>query len=95
MDDEILEEPPLLPEFTQEELDVGEMTKLVKDSLFNWFEIDKRLQKIYGWDKSLQLQKLSQSIDSLQITSREKEMLSVSLEPYRVEEEISCNLQRG
>ena len=93
VDDEILEEPPLLPEFTQEELDVGEMTKLVKDSLFNWFEIDERLQKIYGWDKS-QLQKLSQSIDSLQITSREKEMLSVSLEAYRLEEEISCNLQR-
>lgn len=35
VENEILEEPPMLPVFTQEELNVGEMTKLVKDSLFN------------------------------------------------------------
>ena len=33
----------MLTVFTQEELNVGEMTKLVKDSLFNWFKIDERL----------------------------------------------------
>ena len=33
VEDEVLEEPPILPVFTQDELSIGEMTKLVKDSL--------------------------------------------------------------
>ena len=53
MEDEILEEPQLLPVLTQKELDVGKTTKLVKDSTFNWFEIDETVQKIYSLDNSV------------------------------------------
>ena len=87
--DEAFEEPSTLPLLTQEELNVEEMTKLVKDSLFNWFEIDERLQ-MYGSDNS----QLEKPVETLQITTREKEVLSISLEAYRTEEEIDRNLQR-
>ena len=57
--------------FIQEELDIEEMTKLVRDSLFNWFEVHERLQKIYGSDKS-PLRKLAQSIESLQLIPKKR-----------------------
>ena len=90
VEDEPFEEPSTLPLLTQEELNVEEMTKLVKDSLF---KIDERLQKMYSSDNS-QLEKLSQTVETLQITTRKKEVLSISLEAYRTEEEIDRNLQR-
>lgn len=49
----------------------------------------KRCKRSIVWITQLQ-----RPIEHLQITSQEKEMLSISFEAYHLEEEISCNLQR-
>lgn len=55
--DESVEDEIIEHMCTQEELTVEDMSKLVKDCQFNWFEINERLQKSYGPDNN-QLQKL-------------------------------------
>jgi hypothetical protein len=81
------------PLATCDNLSLECLTTLVKDSQLNWFEVAERLEKTHG-PQCPHIKELSQSIELLKLSLKEKEQLRISYEAFVLDEQISSGNQR-
>lgn len=76
-----------------ESLSLEDFTTLVKDSQLNWFEIAEWFERMHGHQRP-HIKESSQLINSLDITAKQKEQLSILFEAFLLDDQLNSWSQR-
>ena len=69
---------------------LAQLSEVVKQSEFHWFEVVARIEASVGWDNSEKIMtQLSSSIDEMQITKKEKQLLEISRGAFLADEKFN------